>query len=123
MPADDIDFAPSLPEAAEDLFDMANLYPRDTGLPMTMWVSPRGHARHDVRIKVCMTPGDRMDTDNTAVGAVRPTPRLLHGHVAAADLARVAAWIGLNESALVGYWDGKLSPVEFVTRAKVLPPD
>jgi len=36
----------------DELFEMANLYPRTTGLPMTVWVSPRGNARHDVRIKV-----------------------------------------------------------------------
>jgi hypothetical protein len=35
-----------------DLFEMANLYPDTTGLPMTVWVSPRGTARHDARIKV-----------------------------------------------------------------------
>jgi hypothetical protein len=27
-----------------DLFEMANLYPRTTGLPMTVWVSPKGGA-------------------------------------------------------------------------------
>jgi len=26
---------------ARDLFKMANLYPNTTGLPMTIWVSPR----------------------------------------------------------------------------------
>jgi hypothetical protein len=31
---------------AEDLFEMANLYPDITGLPVTVWVSPRGAARH-----------------------------------------------------------------------------
>jgi hypothetical protein len=25
----------------EDLFEMPNLYPSTTGLPMTVWVSPR----------------------------------------------------------------------------------
>jgi hypothetical protein len=35
----------------EDLFEMANLFPRTTGLPMTVWVSPRGNARHDVRVR------------------------------------------------------------------------
>ena len=35
-------------ETAEaELYEMANLYPRTTGLPMTVWVSPRGNARHD----------------------------------------------------------------------------
>jgi len=29
-------------EQADELFEMANLFPRTTGLPMTVWVSPRG---------------------------------------------------------------------------------
>ena len=62
-----------------DTYEMANLYPRDTGLPMTVWVSPRGRARHDARIMVCRTRGDRMDPANTAVVAIRPLPRVVHG--------------------------------------------
>ena len=42
-------------------FVMANLSPRMTGLPMTVWVSPRGNARHDVRIKVNTTHGNQND--------------------------------------------------------------
>jgi hypothetical protein len=38
----------------DELFEMANLFPRTTGLPITVWVSPRGNARHDVRVKVNM---------------------------------------------------------------------
>ncbi len=34
----------------DELFEMANLYPDTTGLPMTVWVSPRGNARHDIRV-------------------------------------------------------------------------
>ena len=116
--ADDVDFGLSSPEADQDLFEMANLYPRDTGLPMTIWVSPRGHARHDVRIKVCMTPGDRMDADNTATVAVPPQPRVLHGELPPAYEEAVSTWIELNESALVEYWNGAISTVEFVGKLK-----
>lgn len=73
----------------DDLFEMAGLYRRTTGLPVTVWVSPRGHARHDVRVKVSTIPGDRMDIDNTAVVAVRPAPHLLHGELPAEVLRRV----------------------------------
>ena len=100
----------------DDTFEMANLYPRDTGLPMTLWVSPRGRARHDARIKVCMTHGDRMDASNTAVVAIRPAPRLLTGALPPRDFALVAKWIDGNKAALIGYWDGTLSTVEFVKR-------
>ncbi len=108
------------PETGEDidLFEMANLYPRDTGLPMTIWVSPKGHARHDVRIKVCTTPGDRMDATNTAVVAVRPQPHLLHGELSFEDLDAVTRWIALNATALIDYWNGDASTVEFVGRLR-----
>ena len=45
---------------AEAPYEMVNLVPRMTGLPMTVWASPRGQARHDVRIKVNPTHGRLM---------------------------------------------------------------
>ena len=75
------DDAPSgVEQEPEDLFEMANLYPDTTGLPMTIWVSPRGNARHDVRVEVNMTHGDQMNVSNAAVVAVRPRPRVLAGN-------------------------------------------
>lgn len=105
---------------AFDTFEMANLYPRDTGLPMTIWVSPKGRARHDARIKVCLTPGDRMDAGHTAVVAVRPEPRLVSGALPARDFAPVARWVRINAEALIDYWDGTLSTVELVHRLRRL---
>jgi hypothetical protein len=55
---------------ADELFEMANLFPRATGLPMTVWVGPRGNARHDVRVKVNVTHGDQRHIANTAVVGV-----------------------------------------------------
>ena len=65
------EFGSGGPTEPEDLFEMANLYPDTTGLPMTVWVSPRGSARHDVRVKVNMTHGNQMSIANTAVVGVR----------------------------------------------------
>lgn len=101
-------------EEENELFEMANLYPRDTGLPMTIWVSSKGGARHDVRVKVCRPHGDRMLAGDTAVVGVRPEPRLIEGPLPTADLKVVSAWITLNREALIGYWDGVLSTGEFV---------
>jgi len=102
----------SQPIEEEDLFEMANLYPKHTGLPMTVWVSPRGHARHDARVKVCRTHGDRMNIDDTAVVGIRPTAELLEGPLAPADLKAVQAWIALNAEALIGYWNGELDTID-----------
>ncbi len=103
-------------EEDQDLFEMANLYPRTTGLPRTVWVSPKGRARHDVRVKVSTSPGDRMDAENTAIVGVRPRPALLHGELSPEHLVAILSWVGLNSSALVEYWDGAIDTVELVAR-------
>ena len=106
---------------AEDLFEMANLYPDTTGLPMTVWVSPRGNARHDVRVKVNMTHGEQMNIENTAVVGVRPTPRLVAGRLSAADAQAVFAWVLLNAGTLVSYWEGRIDTARMIHALRRLP--
>ncbi len=105
----------------DDLFEMANLFPRTTGLPMTVWVSPRGNARHDVRIKVNMAHGNQMSPANPAVVGVRPSPHLVAGSLSPDDERAVYAWIGLNSAALVVYWDGDIDAVQLAQVLKPLP--
>jgi hypothetical protein len=97
---------------ADELFEMANLFPRTTGLAMTVWVSPRGNARHDVRVKVNMTHGDQMSIANTAVVGVRPTPHVIAGHLPPDDRQAVFEWVSLNTAALVAYWEGRIDTIE-----------
>ena len=104
----------------EDLFEMANLYPDTTGLPMTVWVSPRGNARHDVRVKVNMTHGNQMNIDNTAVVSVRPTPRVIAGQLSPADAQAVFQWISLNAGALVEYWEGRFDTAQLIQSLRPL---
>jgi hypothetical protein len=105
----------------EDLYEMANLFPRTTGLPMTVWVSPRGNARHDVRVKVNMTHGNQMNVANTAVVAVRPAPHVIAGRLSLEDERAVFQWISLNTDALVAYWDGQIDTIQLGQRLKPLP--
>ena len=99
------------PGSAE-LFELANLFPRTTGLPMTVWVSPRGNARHDVRVKVNMSHGDQMSPANTAVVGVRPSPRVIAGRLLPDDRRAVFEWVSLNAAALVAYWEGRIDTIE-----------
>jgi hypothetical protein len=105
--------------AADELFEVANLFPRTTGLPMTIWVSPRGGARHDARVKVSLTPG-KMDIANTAVVGIRPRPRLIQGTLSSGDLAAVQEWITLNEAVLIEFWDEAIDSVELGSRLRKL---
>jgi hypothetical protein len=53
---------------------------------------------------------------------VRPASRLVAGQLSAADLQLVSQWIALNESALVDYWEYRISTPEFIRRLQKVPP-
>ena len=102
----------------DELFEMANLFPRTTGLPMTVWVSPRGNARHDVRVKINMTHGDQMNIANTAVVGVRPNPHVIAGRLSPDDQRAVFEWVLLNSAALLAYWEGRIDTIELGQQLK-----
>jgi hypothetical protein len=106
---------------SDELFEMANLFPRTTGLPMTVWVSPRGNARHDVRVKVNMTHGNQMTISNTAVVGVRPAPHVVTGQLSSSDEQAVFEWVTLNADALVEYWEGRIDTIQLGQALKPLP--
>jgi hypothetical protein len=108
-------------DATADLFAMTNLYPRRTGLPMTVWVSPRGHARHAARIKVSMTHGPRMTLDNTAIVRLQPVPQVIAGTLSADDRAALFQWIAMNETALLDHWNGLIDGGDLIERLRPLP--
>ena len=103
-----------------DPYEMANLYPRETGLPMTIWAGPKAGARHDARVKVCRIHGNCMDVEGLASVSIRPTPELMVGDLSSDDLKAVQAWVTLNRDALIGYWDGDLGTIEFTQALKKL---
>jgi hypothetical protein len=101
---------------ALDLFELANLYPTTTGLPMTVWVSPQGNAQHGPRVKVCMAHGNRMDISNTAVVGISHPPRLIAGSLTTPDMRAVFDWIEANMAALIDYWDGNIDTAQLIGR-------
>lgn len=105
----------------DELFEMANLFPRTTGLPMTVWVSPRGNARHDVRVKVNMTHGDQMNIANTAVIGVRAAPHIIAGQLSSSDEQAVLEWVALNADSLVEYWEGRIDTIQLGQLLKRIP--
>jgi hypothetical protein len=104
----------------EDLFETASLYSDTTGLPMTVWISPRGNARQDIRVKVNMTHGNQTSIANTAVVGVRPTPRVISGRLSPGDAQVVFGWIALNTDALVAYWEGRIDTARAIQALKPL---
>ena len=92
------------------LFDMANLRPERTGLPFVVFISQKGGARHDVRVKIAH--GAKVRPSAMVMVAVRPNVRVIRGTLDPGDLARLAEWIDLNRDVLVDYWNGNIEYTE-----------
>jgi len=102
------------------LFDMANLRPERTGLPFVVFISQKGGARHDVRVKIAH--GAKVRPSEMVTVAVRPNVRVIRGVLDPDDLARLAEWIDLNRDVLVDYWNGDIEYTEDALSAlKPLP--
>jgi hypothetical protein len=102
-----------------DLFEMANLSPTLTGLPMVVWISERGR---DARVKVSLTHGRRARPDRTASVSVRPEVEIVAGReLKPRDMELVRRWIELNRAAIIAYWNGDLLTDEVIACLKPLP--
>src|SRR5208282_2886223 len=118
MKANEIVSDDARPVETDDLFETANLFPRTTGLPMTVWVSPRGNARRDVRIKGEYEP---RRSDEPGKHGVRPSPRVIAGRLSPDDRQAVFEWVSLNTAPLVAYCEGQIDTIELGRLLQPLP--
>jgi hypothetical protein len=105
----------------DEFFGLVSLYPRRTGLPMTVWAGARGKGRHAPRLIVSTSHGDRTDLDSTAIVGIVPTPHLIAGSLSARDRAAVFAWIRLNRDVLLEHWEGDIDGGEMADRSRPVP--
>jgi hypothetical protein len=91
-------------------YEMANLRPERTGLPFVVFISQRGGARHDVRVKVARAP--RVRPSEMVTVALRPTVRVVRGRLDPHDLALLRQWMDINEQVLIDYWNGVIGYTE-----------
>ncbi|MBV8492537.1 MAG: DUF4160 domain-containing protein [Alphaproteobacteria bacterium] len=106
--------------AGQASYEMANLRPERTGLPFVVFISQRGGARHDVRVKVA--PGAKILPSEMVTVAVRPNVRVIRGTLDPRDLALLTRWIELNRNTLVDYWNGDIEYTEDAIAA-IVPVD
>jgi hypothetical protein len=92
------------------LFEMANLRPETTGLPFVVFISQKGGARFDVRVKVAQSA--KVRPSELVTMALRPSVRAVRGKLDPGDLALLRRWIDLNQDVLVKYWDGDIEYTE-----------
>ena len=97
-------------------FEMANLFPKHTGLPFVVWISVKGGAQHDVRVKVSQSP-KALPSDMISV-AIRPDVHLIEGKLSSRDLALLTRWIELNKETLIRYWESEMDTLDALSAIK-----
>jgi hypothetical protein len=113
-----MDPATHLIDTSEDQFLMANLFPKHTGLPFVVWISYRGNAQHDVRVKV--SPSPKAIASEMAAVALRPEVRVVEGSLSGGDLALLKQWISLNHDVILSYWNGDIDTADAIGSLKSL---
>jgi hypothetical protein len=97
----------------DELFLMVNVRGRSSGLPLNIWIGPRGRARHAARIKAQMNHRAQFDLDQLAVVSVEDDPpQVIEGSLSAEDLDLVRRYIVLNRQAILDHWREKTDGVE-----------
>ena len=99
---------------------MINLRGRSTGLPMNIWIGPKGGARHGPRIKVQMNHRQRFDLKNLAVVNTAIDPEVSEGRLSAEDLELVQRYIKLNFRAIMAHWREETDGVELAQALRPL---
>ncbi|HEY1257917.1 MAG TPA: hypothetical protein VGF34_01615 [Stellaceae bacterium] len=104
-------------------WSLTKLRPRDTGLPMAVWVTENDGYPHDVRVKVSLIHGGAGSWRHDAVSVgVRPQPHeIMPGSLSAADFASVTRWIELNRQTIIDHWDGAISALDLRLHLRRLP--
>lgn len=105
--------------------EMANLYPKETGLPCVVWFGEVG-GQHGPRLKVSNVPG-KFSTESNFVVSVTREPRVLtpkSAELSTTKIEDVLDWIKLNYDELMELWQihetGDGDSIEVLSRLKKL---
>jgi hypothetical protein len=110
----------------DELFLMANLYPKRTGLPFIVWISVRvgnsvlGSSSHVVRAKV--SRGPKVKPEELITVVLLPQVHETDGReLTSEELQLLQQWVDLNWGPLIEYWNEDIDTAEVIERLKKLP--
>lgn len=97
------------------------LAPEDTGLPMAVCLVTRNANPYGPRIEVSREHGQRLTLDKMVSVSIADNPKIVgRGWLSGQDLRLVRAWVLLNESVLLRYWNHELAPAEMMAALRPL---
>ena len=88
-----------------DLYAMANLQPKTTGLPMTVYISNRT-AGHEPRVAISQQHGDQTNASDLFFMTIEDNPRIIGklAGIRVSDLMKVHQLLMANRGLLLHYW-------------------
>ena len=102
------------------LWEMANLRPKRTGLPVIVYVSER-NSSHGPRIKFMNGYSDNLQLGELLTMTVEDSPRVIGNvKISARDVKLIKQWVLLNKQLLIDLWNNKIDEVDFVNNQKRL---
>jgi len=107
-----------LHEEEMNLWEMANLRPKDTGIDnYVIWISSGEAVQHGPRIKIAK--GLKWDKKNNATLPLTGLPRIIGDiGVTQDEFSKIVEWINLNKDALMLFWNSELSTKEILELLK-----
>lgn len=107
------------------MWEMTNLKPEETGLPVIIYVSDKGNSQHGPRIKVQNDYSSKVTNDWFSVtiandAKVPDSQSHIKIKVKAKDIDKVKQWVRLNRDLLLKYWNGTITTTTFIKEFKKL---
>ncbi len=100
---------------------IATLAPKDTGLPMAVYLTTRDTDHQGARVKVSRSHGRKLNLDRLVSVSISDDPRVVDGFgLLHQDLRLVRAWILLNRDVLLRYWNHGLSTADMMAALRPL---
>jgi hypothetical protein len=100
-----------------DLYEMSNIPSKRTGLPVTVFCSPKGAAKHECRVKVSNIAGGVNEHD---VFSIDLSDLIVRGHckLSSDDLEAVKWWIHRNRFVILDFWKERIDTLDFLQSIK-----
>ena len=100
--------------------EMASFRKKTTGIDNTIFLSPKGGAKHAARIKVAIDPPDSISPSSGCVSIeVSDYAYTILGVLVPTDLAaKLKKFIDINRSVIIDYWNYKISTDELSDKLK-----
>lgn len=103
----------------DELEEMVS-YPKSvTGVSNTVFISPKGYARHGPSIKIAIDPPNRIDP-RSKVAVIDLNGRIVAGKIDPALLDQARRFIELNRTTLIEYWNYQINTEQLRNQIKMI---